>query len=52
MLKICVCKIDNKGRITLPSTFLKANNIEKGDNAVISNAHNTEYIKIEFEKSK
>jgi len=49
MIKISVTRVDDKGRITLPSHFLKANNIEKGCEVVIEGIiNNSDAVKLKF----
>ena len=50
MLKIAKCKIDDKGRINLPKTFLKANGIKSGDTVDITSVYNSSCVKLEFNK--
>ena len=48
-MNISKVKIDDKGRITLPSHFLKANNIEIGTYVVIQPVYNNKSAcKLEF----
>ena len=49
MIKISVTKIDDKGRINLPSHFLKANNIQKGCEVIIEAViNNKDAVKLKF----
>ena len=48
-VNICKLKIDNKGRITLPNTFLKANGVKVGSHVVVQPMYNSNSIKIKFE---
>ena len=50
MIAITMLKIDNRGRITLPEYFLKANNIKKGSTVGIYPVYNREdSVRLEFE---
>ena len=50
MIKICKVRIDNKGRLTLPSSFLKANNIKNNSFvAVHPVSGSTDAVRLEFE---
>ena len=50
MIAITMLKIDEKGRITLPDYFLKANDIRKGSNISVYPVYNREdSIRLEFE---
>ena len=48
MIKISITKIDDKGRITLPTHFLKANGIEKGTEVTIEGMMNSNAVKLKF----
>ncbi len=50
MLKICDCRIDERGRITLPKSFLKANGIKEGSFASLSSMYNSSGCRLEFKK--
>jgi|TARA_R100001443_G_scaffold25736_1_gene38751 bifunctional DNA-binding transcriptional regulator/antitoxin component of YhaV-PrlF toxin-antitoxin module len=50
MLKIASLKIDDKGRITLPSSFLKANGIKAGSKVDVTSVYNSSCVKLEFNK--
>ena len=49
MLKIAKLKVDDVGRITLPKTFLDANNIKRGSLVSISPIYNSNGLRLEFE---
>ena len=50
MIAITKIKIDNRGRITLPDTFLKANKIKKESFVEVYPVYNREdSIRIQFE---
>ena len=51
-MNIAKCKLDKRGRITLPLTFLKANDISPEDHTVVIQvvANNTNTIRILFIK--
>ena len=50
MIAICKIKIDNRGRLTFPSSFLKANNIKKNSFvSVIPVSGRTDAVRLEFE---
>ena len=50
MIAITMLKIDNKGRLTLPNYFLKANNIKTGSTVAIYPVYNREdSVRLEFE---
>ena len=50
MIAITMLRIDEKGRITLPDYFLKANDIKKGNNISVYPVYNREdSIRLEFE---
>ena len=50
MIAITMLRIDEKGRITLPDYFLKANDIKKGSNISVYPVYNREdSIRLEFE---
>ena len=51
MLKIARLKIDEKGRITIPSSFLKANGIRRGDIVDMTSVYNSSCVKLEFDKA-
>ena len=49
MIAICKLKIDKKGRLTLPSSFLKANDIKKDSFvAVHPVSGRTDAVRLEF----
>ena len=50
MIMICKLKIDNRGRLTLPDSFLKANKIKKNSFvSVIPVSGRTDAVRLEFE---
>ena len=50
MIAITMLRIDERGRITLPDYFLKANDIRKGSNISVYPVYNREdSIRLEFE---
>ena len=50
MIMICKIKIDNRGRLTLPDSFLKANKIKKNSFvSVIPVSGRTDAVRLEFE---
>ena len=50
MIMICKIKIDNKGRLTLPNSFLKANKIKKNSFvSVIPVSGRTDAVRLEFD---
>ena len=50
MIAITMLKIDERGRITLPDYFLKANDIKKGSAVAIYPVYNREdSVRLEFE---
>jgi bifunctional DNA-binding transcriptional regulator/antitoxin component of YhaV-PrlF toxin-antitoxin module len=50
MIAISILKIDNRGRITLPEHFLKANNIKKGGVVGLYPVYNRkDSVRIEFQ---
>ena len=56
-MRIAQCKIDNKGRITTPKSFLKANHIHNGstvtvENVYASRADNINQVKLIFHNDK
>lgn len=52
-MNISKTKIDDKGRIQLPSHFLKANDIETGTYVIIQSVYNNNRAcKLEFENGK
>ena len=53
-MNIAKCKLDKRGRITLPLTFLKANDISPEDHTVVIQvvANNTNTIRILFIKKE
>ena len=52
-MAITKVKIDDKGRITLPSYFLKANNIDTGTDVVICPIYNNDKAcKLIFNQNK
>lgn len=53
MMWIAECNIDERGRITLPKSFLKANNLTKYTKVYIQSAYNTtNAVKMVFENDK
>lgn len=52
-MNISKAKIDDKGRIQLPSHFLKANDIELGTYVIIQSVYNNNRAcKLEFQNEK
>tara|TARA_R100000656_G_scaffold84894_1_gene61972 strand:+ start:63 stop:242 length:180 start_codon:yes stop_codon:yes gene_type:complete len=50
MIAICKLKIDDRGRLTFPSSFLKANEIKKNSFvSVIPVSGRTDAVRLEFE---
>jgi len=54
MMRIAQCKIDDKGRITIPKSFLKANHINSGctvtvENVYAARADNMNQVKLIFQ---
>ena len=50
MIMICKIKIDNRGRLTLPDRFLKANKIKKNSFvSVIPVSGRTDAVRLEFD---
>ena len=50
MIAITMLRIDERGRVTLPDYFLKANDIKKGSSVGIYPVYNREdSIRLEFE---
>ena len=50
MIAICKIKIDNRGRLTFPSSFLKANNIKKNSFvSVIPVSGRADAVRLEFD---
>jgi len=50
MIAITMLRIDERGRVTLPDYFLKANDIKKGSNIAVYPVYNREdSIRFEFE---
>ena len=50
MIAICKIKIDNKGRLTFPRSFLKANNIKKNSFvSVIPVSGRADAVRLEFD---
>ena len=50
MIAITKIKLDNRGRITLPDHFLKANGIKKGTHVEIYPVYNREdSVRLQFE---
>ena len=50
MIAICKLKIDKRGRLTFPSSFLKANDIKKNSFvSVIPVSGRTDAVRLEFE---
>ena len=53
MMWIAECNIDERGRITLPKSFLKANNLTKYTKVYIQSAYNTtNAVKMVFENEE
>ena len=57
MMRITQCKIDNKGRITIPKSFLKANHIHNGctvtvENVYAARADNMNQVKLIFHNNQ
>ena len=49
-MKICIIKMDKRGRMSLPSSFLKANNLKTNSYLnVLPVAGRSDAIKLEFE---
>tara|TARA_X000001036_G_scaffold410456_1_gene422350 strand:- start:1055 stop:1222 length:168 start_codon:yes stop_codon:yes gene_type:complete len=48
MLRIAKLKVDDTGRITLPKTFLDANNIKKGTTVSLTPIYNSNGLRLEF----
>ena len=42
MMWIAKCKIDNRGRLTLPKSFMEANKLDKYTDVYIQTMYNTE----------
>ena len=50
MIAICKIKIDNRGRLTFPSSFLKANDIKENSFVAIHPVSGrTDAVRLEFE---
>ena len=50
MITICKVKIDNRGRLTFPNSFLKANNIKKNSFvSVIPVSGRADAVRLEFD---
>ena len=50
MIMICKLKIDNRGRLTFPNSFLKANEIKKNSFvSVIPVSGRTDAVRLEFD---
>ena len=50
MIMICKLKIDNRGRLTFPDSFLKANEIKKNSFvSVIPVSGRTDAVRLEFD---
>ena len=50
MIAICKLKIDNRGRLTFPRSFLKANNIKKNSFvSVIPVSGRADAVRLEFD---
>ena len=50
VIMICKLKIDNKGRLTFPNSFLKANEIKKNSFvSVIPVSGRTDAVRLEFD---
>ena len=48
VINIAKCKIDERGRITLPDTLLKANGIERGTYVLLQPMSNNCACRLEF----
>ena len=42
MMYVAKCKLDDRGRLTLPKSFMEANDIDKCTDVYISTMYNTE----------
>jgi len=42
MMYLAKCKIDDRGRLTLPNSFIKANNLDSYTRVYIQTMYNTE----------
>ena len=50
MITICKVKIDNRGRLTFPNSFLRANNIKKNSFvSVIPVSGRADAVRLEFD---
>ena len=50
MLAICKLKLDERGRITLPDSFLKANNLTKSTHVSVYPIYNKDdAVRLEFD---
>ena len=50
MIMICKLRIDNKGRLTLPNSFLKANEIKKNSFVTVHPVSGrTDAVRLEFD---
>ena len=50
MIKICKVRLDDRGRLTFPDSFLKANKIKKNSFvSVIPVSGRTDAVRLEFE---
>ena len=50
MMWIAKCKIDNRGRLTLPKSFMEANKLDKYPDVFIQTMYNTENcVKLVFQ---
>jgi len=53
MMWIAECSIDERGRLTLPKSFLKANGLTKHTKVFVQTMYNTsDTVKLVFENSK
>ena len=53
MIMICKLKIDNRGRLTFPDSFLKANEIKKNSFVTVHPVSGrTDAVRLEFEWEK
>ena len=48
MLRLARLKLDDKGRITLPKTFLDANKIKSGSVVSLTTIYNSSGLRLEF----
>ena len=49
MVKICKVKIDSRGRLSLPMSFLKANNIKEESYVTVMPVAGSKNIKLQFQ---